>query len=196
MGRCCCTASMCVQCLVAHVPPFSCVLQGHPDKLFDSQFVLVAQIPCGRSPDCQKNKWASTWFWICSFSLYSDGEFALCRSWERLRFYFAHNTALNKSRRQTVEKLKHYWCFGAKDKKIGWGRRRRRQVILALLLTIDMCAIVEKLERHVRQTQRTTTPKTICGKQSPYKYRNPCQQLLIVLYDLCIHQFSTGRLYR
>ena len=42
--------------------PFSWVFQGFPDKKFDWQFVLVAQIPCGRPPDCQKNKWASIWF--------------------------------------------------------------------------------------------------------------------------------------
>ena len=46
--------SMCMQCLVTHVPPFSWVFQGLPDKTLDWQFVLVAQIPCGRSPDCQK----------------------------------------------------------------------------------------------------------------------------------------------
>ena len=49
-------ASKCMQCLVAHVPPFSWVFQGLPDKKFDWQFVLVAQIPCERSPDCQKKK--------------------------------------------------------------------------------------------------------------------------------------------
>ena len=65
MGRCRGAASKCVQCLVAHVPPFSWVFQGVPDKKFDWQFVLVAQIPCGWSSDCQKTKWASIWFWIC-----------------------------------------------------------------------------------------------------------------------------------
>ena len=53
-------------------------IQGLPDKKFDWQFVLVAQIPCGRLPDCQKNKWASIWFWICSFSLSWDGESLQC----------------------------------------------------------------------------------------------------------------------
>jgi hypothetical protein len=51
MGRRCGAASKCVQCLVAHVPPFSWVFQGLSDKKFDWQFVLVAQIPCGLSPD-------------------------------------------------------------------------------------------------------------------------------------------------
>jgi len=54
--HCCGAASMCVQCLVAHVPPFSWFFQGLPDKKFDWQLVLVAQIPCGRSTDCQKTK--------------------------------------------------------------------------------------------------------------------------------------------
>ena len=58
MGRCCGAASKCVQCLVAHVPPFSWVFQGLPDKKYDWQFVLVAQNPCGHSPDCQKKKLA------------------------------------------------------------------------------------------------------------------------------------------
>ena len=35
MGRCRVAASKCVQCLVAHVPPFSWVFQGLPDKKFD-----------------------------------------------------------------------------------------------------------------------------------------------------------------
>ena len=78
MGRCRCAASTCMQCLVAHVPSFSWVFQGISDKRFDWQFVLVAQIPCGRSPDCQKNKWASIWFWICSFSLSWDGDSLQC----------------------------------------------------------------------------------------------------------------------
>ena len=78
MGRCRGAASKCVQGLVAHVSPFSWVFQGLPDKNFDWQFVLVAQIPCGRSPDCQKNKWASIWFWICSFSLSWDGGSLQC----------------------------------------------------------------------------------------------------------------------
>ena len=37
-----------------------------------------AQIPCWRSLDCQKNKWALIWFWICSFSLSWDGESLQC----------------------------------------------------------------------------------------------------------------------
>ena len=78
MGHCCGAASKCVQCLVAHVPPFFWVFQRLPDKNFDWQFVLVAHIPCGRSPDCQKNKWASIWLWICSFSLSWDGESLQC----------------------------------------------------------------------------------------------------------------------
>ena len=77
-GRCRGAASRCVQCLVAHVPPFSWFLEGLSDKKFDWEFVLVAQIPCGRSPDCQKNKWASIWFWIYSFSLSCDLESLLC----------------------------------------------------------------------------------------------------------------------
>jgi len=52
MGCCRGAAPKRVQCLVAHVPPFSWVFQGLPDKKFDWQFVLVLQIPCGRSPDC------------------------------------------------------------------------------------------------------------------------------------------------
>ena len=66
MGRCRCAASKCVQCLVAHVPPFSWIFQGLPDGKFDWQFVLVAQIPCGRSPDCQKktNEHRSTLFCV------------------------------------------------------------------------------------------------------------------------------------
>ena len=72
MGRCRGAASKWVQCLVAQVPP------GFPDKMFDWQFVLVAQIPCGRSPDCQNNKWASIWSWIYSFSLSWDGESLQC----------------------------------------------------------------------------------------------------------------------
>ena len=44
MERCRGAASKCVQCLVAHVPPFFWVFQGLPDKNFDWQFVLVAQI--------------------------------------------------------------------------------------------------------------------------------------------------------
>ena len=56
MGCCRGAASKCVQCLVAHVPLFSWVFQGIPDNKFDWQFVLVAQIPCGRSPECQKKK--------------------------------------------------------------------------------------------------------------------------------------------
>ena len=59
MGRCCGAASKCVQCLVTHVPPFPWAFQGLPNKKFYWQFVLVAQIPCGSSPDCQKNKWVS-----------------------------------------------------------------------------------------------------------------------------------------
>jgi len=77
-GRCRGAASKCVQCLVAHVPPFFSVFQGLPDKKYDWQFVLVAQIPFGRSPDCQKKKSASIWFWICSFSLSWDGESLQC----------------------------------------------------------------------------------------------------------------------
>jgi len=56
MGRCRGAASKCVQCLVAHVPPISRVFQGLSDKKFNWQFVLVAQIPCGRSPNCPKSK--------------------------------------------------------------------------------------------------------------------------------------------
>jgi len=56
MERCRGAASMCVQCLGAHVPPFSWVFQGLPDKKCDWQFVLVAQIPCGRSPDLKKSE--------------------------------------------------------------------------------------------------------------------------------------------
>jgi len=78
MGPCCGAASKCMQCLVAHVPPFSWVSQGLYDKKFHWQFALGAQIPCGRSPRCQKNKWASIWFWICSFSLSWDGESWQC----------------------------------------------------------------------------------------------------------------------
>ena len=76
MGRCRVAASKYVQCLVSNVSPFSLVFQGLPDKKFEWQFVLVAQIPCGRSPDCQKK--ASIWFWICSFSLSWDGESLQC----------------------------------------------------------------------------------------------------------------------
>ena len=36
MGRCRCAASKCVQCLVAHVPPFPRVFQGLLDKKFDT----------------------------------------------------------------------------------------------------------------------------------------------------------------
>ena len=57
--------------------PFPRVFQGLPDKKV-WQCVLVAHIPCGRSPDCQKNKWASMWFWICSLSLSWDGESLQC----------------------------------------------------------------------------------------------------------------------
>ena len=78
MRHCRGAASVCVQFPVTHVPPFSWVFRGPPDKKFDWQFVLVAQIPCGWSPDCQKNKRASIWFWICSFSLSWDGESLQC----------------------------------------------------------------------------------------------------------------------
>ena len=78
MGRCHGAASACMQCFVIHMPPFSWVFQGLPNKKFDWQFVLVAQIPCGRSPDCQKNKSASIWFWISSFSLSWDRESLQC----------------------------------------------------------------------------------------------------------------------
>ena len=78
MGRCRGASSTCVHSLVAHVPPFSWVFQGIPDKKFDWQFVLLVHIPSGWSPDCQQNKWLSIWFWICSFLLSCDRESLHC----------------------------------------------------------------------------------------------------------------------
>ena len=79
MGHCCGAASKCVQCLVAHVPPFSWVFQGLPDKKFDWQFVLVAQNPCGRSPDYKKNKWALNFIMdLLIIAFLGRGEIAVC----------------------------------------------------------------------------------------------------------------------
>ena len=80
MGRCSGAASMCVQCLVAHVSPFSWVFQGLPDKKFDWQFVLVAQIPCGRSPDCQKKMSIDLILNLLTLAFLGWGEFAACHS--------------------------------------------------------------------------------------------------------------------
>ena len=80
MGRCRVAASKCVQCLVAHVPPFSWVFQGLTDKMLDWQFVLVAQIPCGHSPNCQKTNehWLVLDLLILAFL--GRGEYAVCHS--------------------------------------------------------------------------------------------------------------------
>ena len=84
MGHCCGAASKCVQCLVAHVPPFSWLFQGRPDKKFDWQFVLVAQIPCGRSPGCQKKQMSIDLILdLLILAFLGQGEFAVCHS--RLR---------------------------------------------------------------------------------------------------------------
>ena len=80
MGRCRGAASECVQCLVAHVPPFSWVFQGLPHKKFDWQFVLVAQIPFGRSPDCQKKKKHGFDFGFAHSRFLGTGEFAVFHS--------------------------------------------------------------------------------------------------------------------
>jgi hypothetical protein len=40
--------------------------------------VLLTEIPCRRSADCQQNKRESIWFSICSFSFCWDGESSQC----------------------------------------------------------------------------------------------------------------------
>ena len=81
MGPCRGAASNCVQSLVAHVPPFSWVFQGIPDKKFHWQFVLVAQIPCGRSPDCQKIQMNIDLILDLLILVFlGQGEFAVCHS--------------------------------------------------------------------------------------------------------------------
>jgi len=80
MGLCRGAASKCVQCLVAHVPPFSWVFQGLPDKKSDWQFVLVAQIPCGRSPDCQKKISIDLILDLLILAFLGREEFAVCHS--------------------------------------------------------------------------------------------------------------------
>ena len=61
------------------------VFQGLPDNKFDWQCVLVAQIPCGRSPDSLSQK-ASIWFLIYSFSLSWEGESLQCATIEFWHF--------------------------------------------------------------------------------------------------------------
>ena len=80
MGRCRGAASKCVQCLVAHVPPFSWVFQGLTDKKFGWQFVLVAEIPCGRSPDSKKQKSVVLILDLLILAFLGRGEFAVCHS--------------------------------------------------------------------------------------------------------------------
>ena len=61
------------------MPPFSWVFQGLPDKEFDWQFVLVAQIPCGRSPDCQKKPTCIDLILdLLILAFLGRGEFAVC----------------------------------------------------------------------------------------------------------------------
>jgi len=88
VGHCRGAASKCVQCLVTHMPPFSRVFQGLPHKKFDWQFVLVAQIPYGQSPDCQKNKLA------------------------QFDFRFAHSPFLGKGRFWSVPLPNLAFCLG------------------------------------------------------------------------------------
>ena len=80
MGRCRGAASKCVQCLVSHVPLFSWVFQGLPDKKCDWQFFLVAQIPCGRSPDCHKKISLDLILDLLILAFLGRGEFAVCSS--------------------------------------------------------------------------------------------------------------------
>ena len=80
MGRCRGAASMCMQCLVAHVPPFSWVFQGLPAK-------SLTVFPGGTN-----SLWTIPWLSKkqMSIDLILDlliltflewGEFAVCHSW-------------------------------------------------------------------------------------------------------------------
>jgi hypothetical protein len=69
-GNCHVTCSIHVRAM----PPFSWVFPGLPDKNFDWQIVLVAQIPCGQALHCQKTNehWSDSGFAHFHFSW--DGE--------------------------------------------------------------------------------------------------------------------------
>jgi len=74
MGRCRGEACMCVQCLGEHVPPFSRVFQGLPDKKFDSlswwhKFLVD-------DPLTVKNKILD----LLILAYLGQGEFAVCHS--------------------------------------------------------------------------------------------------------------------
>jgi len=57
---------------------FSWVFQGLPNKTFHWHFVLVAQIPCGRSLDCQKTNEQQFDFGFSHFRFLGRGEFTVC----------------------------------------------------------------------------------------------------------------------
>jgi len=113
MERCRVAASMCAQCLVAHMSPLSWVFQGLPDKNFDWQFVLLAQIPRGRSPDCQKSIDLILDLLIRAFL--GRGEFAVCHS--RLWRFVSGPYSKIHDLSPVITRLKNSGCLSRRSRR-------------------------------------------------------------------------------
>jgi len=72
------------------------------------------------------------------------------------------------------------------------GKKEKREVIHALLLFIDRNATVERMERHVRQTQRTTAHPSkrehLLIPQSMSTSINLCStvRIMVFCFSVCV----------